>query len=174
MAEAGLFHEKHVELIEGEIFNMAPQRDLHAVTVGLVMAAIQNVFPNDWVRPQLPLSFGMNTDPEPDIAVVSGKPRDYVRLGHHPQTALLVIEVADTSLRYDRQSKCRLYASVGIRDYWIVNLVDSCLEVYRDPAPDASDQTVFTYATKLTLAPDKSLSPLANPTAQIPIADLLP
>ncbi|MBI2370409.1 MAG: Uma2 family endonuclease, partial [Deltaproteobacteria bacterium] len=104
--------------------------------------------------------------------VVPGSPRDY--LDAHPTTALLVVEVADTTLVYDRDLKGSLYARAGIAEYWIVNLTDRALEVYRDPAPSPRARYGSSYQTFQRLSPPDSVSPLAAPWARIAVADLLP
>jgi Uma2 family endonuclease len=174
MAEIGLFRNCRVELLEGVIYEMSPQREIHAATIGLVAAALQRAFPSDWVRQQLPLNFGVRSDPEPDLAVVRGRPRDYVHRDHHPTEALLIVEVAESSLSYDRRKKAAVYAAARIPDYWLVNLVDGVLEVRRDPAGSSDDPTNLVYQTVLTLDHKDTVSPLAAPAAQIPVADLLP
>jgi Uma2 family endonuclease len=87
------------------------------------------------VRAQLPLALSDYDEPFPDLAVVSGSPRDY--LAQHPTSALLVVEVSEASLKTDREVKGSLYASAGIPEYWILNLRERVLEVYREPAADA-------------------------------------
>jgi Uma2 family endonuclease len=87
------------------------------------------------VRIQLPLALSEYDEPFPDLAVVSGSPRDY--LAQHPTSALLVVEVSEASLKTDREVKGSLYASAGIPEYWILNLRERVLEVYREPTADA-------------------------------------
>jgi Uma2 family endonuclease len=120
------------------------------------------------VQVQAPLALGTDSEPEPDVAVISGSRRDYAE---HPQAALLVIEVADSSLRFDRQVKGPLYARAGIPEYWIVNLVDRTLEVYRQPEQrdDAWD-----YRLVQSLRPEESVAPVTLPTQALQVADLLP
>ncbi|MBI4572140.1 MAG: Uma2 family endonuclease [candidate division NC10 bacterium] len=91
------------------------------------------------VRIQLPLALDPSSEPEPDVTVVRGSPRDY--RDAHPSAALLVVEVADTTLSHDRDQKGSLYARAGVADYWIVNLVDQVLEVYRDPGPSPQSRS---------------------------------
>ncbi len=106
---------------------------------------------------------GQDTDPEPDLAVVPGRPRDYAG---HPTTAALVVEVADSSLDFDTNDKRRLYARVAIRDSWVVDVNGRRLLVYRDP--QAGD-----YATQQALGATDAVSPLAVPSATVRVADLL-
>src|SRR5262249_23775846 len=105
-------------------------------------------------------------------AVVAGAPRDY--RDAHPATAVLIVEVAETSLRYDRTQKASLYARSDIAEYWIVNLPDRQLEVYRDPQPDAAQPFGFGYASVRILGEQDRVSPLAAPGVAIAVADLLP
>lgn len=168
MIAAGVFHpESRLELIDGEIVNMTPQGSLHATAVQLAQELLRSVFtPTHTIRVQMPVALGDNSEPEPDIAVVTGSPRDY--RDTHPRTAVLLVEVADASLVFDREQKKALYARNAIPEYWIVNLIDRQLEVYRDPR--GSD-----YAAQTTLRPPESITPLAAPRrSTVFIADLLP
>ncbi|MCL2648461.1 MAG: Uma2 family endonuclease [Phycisphaerales bacterium] len=176
LGEFGMFDGQRVELIEGEIVDMAPQMSPHAIATALTLQELQKAFPDDFVRMQLPLSFGKHSEPEPDLAVVPGKPRDYIRTDHphHPQTALLVIEVSESTLRYDRTRKANLYARAGIKDYWVLNLVKKCLEVMREPVEDKGAELGWRYASYKTLRTGESISPLAKPQAAIAVTDLLP
>jgi Uma2 family endonuclease len=129
--------EDPIELIDGELItHMRPQYSPHATAIQLTVCALGDVFGEGYViRPQLPLRLGAASVPEPDVAVVGGAIRDYVHA--HPSAAALVVEIADSSLAIDRGRKLRLYAREGVPEYWIVNLVDDCVEVYRQPAGEA-------------------------------------
>jgi Uma2 family endonuclease len=168
IADLGFFQDQRVELIEGEIIEMAPQKDVHAGVTGLVQRALENAFDvGYWVRVQLPLHFTNISEPEPDIAVVQGGPRDYIGTGH-PRTALLVVEVSEATLRFDRGKKARLYAAAGIAEYWIVNLIDKCVEVHRFPGGDA-------YTDIKPYKSGESISPLnAAQGAAAAVLDILP
>ena len=133
MIDAGvLTPEDRVELIDGDIIAVTPQKSRHATAVSLAGTALRQAFGDDvHVRSQLPLALDRTSEPEPDIAVVAGSPRDY--RDAHPSTALLIVEIADTSLEFDRTKKAALYARAGILDYWIVNLVDEVVEVHGNP-----------------------------------------
>jgi len=167
MIAAGVFHpEARLELIDGEIINMTPQGSLHVTTTRLAEDRLRLAFPEGHdIRTQMPLALDSSSEPEPDIAVVTGTLMDY--RDAHPDTAALIIEVADSALNFDRQQKKRLYARTGIQDYWIINLIDQQLEVYRDPQGDDYTQTQ-------TLKSGESITPLASPQSSIAIADLLP
>jgi Uma2 family endonuclease len=167
MIAAGVFHpEARLELIDGEIINMTPQGSFHATAVQLATDLIKDTFASEFaIRVQLPLVIDNSSEPEPDLAVVPGTPRDYKDA--HPSTAVLIIEVADTTLSFDRQQKKKLYARAGIQEYWIINLIDQQLEVYRDP--NDSD-----YLKIDTLKSGDAVTPLAAQQSTITIADLLP
>jgi Uma2 family endonuclease len=173
MASLGLFRGQRVELILGQIIEMSPQSSRHATVVLLVQEAVRQAFgPGYVVRSQLPLSVDASSDPEPDIAVVAGDIRDNV--DEHPASALLIVEVADSSLHYDRVTKASIYAKAQIAEYWIVNVVEGIVEVYRSPQPDDAAAAGYTYTKDLTFRRGDVLTPLARPQARIAISDLLP
>jgi Uma2 family endonuclease len=171
MADMGLFHGQRAELIEGEIMVLSPQNWPHTSTVARVAEALRRVMGTGfWVRTQFPLNLS-SSDPEPDVSVVVGRLEDY---SDHPTTAVLIVEVAESSLDYDRTRKASLYARAGIADYWIVNLVENRLEVRRDPRPDPAQLYGHGYASVAALAPPAVVSRLAVPQVSLAAADLLP
>jgi Uma2 family endonuclease len=103
---------------------------------------------------------------------VPGRPRD--SLVEHPASPALLVEVAESRLAFDRGHKGSLYARARIADYWIVNLVDAVLEVYRGPAPDRSAEFGWRYLDVQTLRPGAAIAPLARPDVTVAVADLLP
>lgn len=105
--------------------------------------------------------------------MVAGTPRDHVGKDN-PTSALLIVEVSESTLRYDRRTKGSLYARVGIADYWSLNLVDRMLEVYRKPVKDKKQRFGFGYADRADLGATDLATPLAAPGASIAVADLLP
>ena len=165
--EAGVFEpDARLELVDGDLLAMTPQGSRHATGVDLVADSLRHAFGAGFhVRMQLPLAIDDYSEPEPDVAVVTGGIRDYREA--HPSTALLVVEVADDSLRRDRTVKQRLYARCGIPEYWLLALPDARLEVYRDPTADG-------YRTVTIHRAGDTVSPLARPEARIPVDDLLP
>lgn len=172
LADAGFFRDRRVMLIEGEILAMSPQNEPHARGITLTDWALAAAFgPGFWVRNQCPLDLGLTSDPEPDLAVVPGSPRTNTA---RPTTALLVVEVADTSLAYDTGAKANLYAAGGIADYWVVDLANNRLHVFRDPQPDPAAPHGHRYAGRATLDPAASVTPLAAPASPVKVADLLP
>ncbi len=174
MAEAGIFAPgERVELIEGEIVVKDPQTPPHATAVVLAQEALRALCgPGFDARAQLPLSLGPDSEPEPDAAVVRGTARDYV--DGHPTTANLVVEVADTTLEFDRGRKAAMYARAGIPEYWIVNLPDRVLDVFRDPGPLPDGPAERGYRSVRRVGPPDSVAPLASPAAHVRVADLLP
>ncbi len=171
MAELGFFHGKRVELIEGEIIEMSPMKSPHMTGISLASEILREVFANDFIiRVQGPLSFSGITEPEPDVAVVKGKIRDFTDA--HPKTAELIVEVSDTTLRYDRTKKTGIYAKNKIREYWILNVKNRSLEVYRRPIRDK--KLGFIYTEIQILTEKDSVAPLAKPDAKIKVADILP
>jgi len=164
--EAGFIPEKRVQLVDGEIYLMLPQNPPHASSVTRVSRLLERAFGSGFhARIQLPLACGELHDLEPDIAMVKGEPDDYGQ--EHPRTAALVIEISDSTLAFDRKKKGRAYARALIADYWIVNLIEGCLEVYRQPGKKG-------YKPCEVLESDAIVTPLALPKAKIKVADLLP
>lgn len=126
----GAFTDERVELIRGVIIRMPPQGPTHAAPVSrLTKCLFRAVGGRADIRVQLPLVGPDDSEPEPDFALVP--PGDYDDA--HPSEAWLVIEVADSSLSYDRLTKGPLYAAMGVPEYWIVNLRDGVIEVHRAP-----------------------------------------
>lgn len=174
MADLGMFQDQRVELIDGEIIEMPAHRDVHVAGILLATESQGRAFGRGFcVRVQVPISIVDTSDPEPDVAIVPGTARDYVGKGH-PTTALLVVEISDTTLQYDRGDKASLYARAGIADYWIVNIEDRQLEVLRNPVADPSKRFGYGYADVTLLHEGQTISPLAAPSAVIRVADLLP
>jgi Uma2 family endonuclease len=171
MAELGFFHGKRVELIEGEIIEISPMKSLHASALSLLIQVLGLILTKEFVvRSQLPMSFSGTSEPEPDVAVVKGSIRDYV--GAHPKTAELIAEISDATLRYDRTKKAEIYAKNKIKEYWILNVKNRSLEVYRRPIRDK--KLGFIYTEIQILTEKDSVSPLAKSDAKIKIADILP
>jgi len=171
MADLGFFQGKRVELIKGEIVVMSPMKSPHATSIQLVYRLLSRLFSKGFVvRPQLPLSCSRIDEPEPDIAVVEGDIRDYK--DRHPRSAILVVEVSDTTLGFDREDKAALYAKNRVGEYWILNLKQRCLEVYRRPVKSKS--LGYAYAQISVLSESESISPLARPKSKIKVSHMLP
>ncbi len=138
MGETGILRpDARVELIEGEIIDMAPIGSPHASTVKrLIQLLTEAVHRTAIVSAQDPIILGDFAEPQPDLALL--RPREDYYAGCHPgpEDILLVIEVADTTLRYDRQVKAPLYARHGIPELWLINLEERQLETYQGPNPN--------------------------------------
>lgn len=172
MGDLGLFEGRRVELIDGVVIEKHPAWQAHCVAIGLAQQALQMSLGSDfWVRIQLPVLAGDGCETVPDLAIVLGSPRDYP---DHPATALLVVEIADTSLAFDRGHKAHLYASAGVEDYWVVNLNDNNLDIFRSPTPDPAAPFGHRYAERRTLGNADTITPLAKAEVTINVADLLP
>ncbi len=173
LVDLGLFRGDPVELIAGQLVVAEPQGSYHATAVGAADDALRAVLPPGWiVRAQMPVALDAESAPEPDLVVVAGTRTDYRE--SHPAGAALILEVSDSSLDFDRQHKGSLYARAGVADYWIVNLIDRVLEVYRDPGPDPAAPYGCRYRSVQTLTPPASVVPLALPSVSIAVAHLLP
>jgi Uma2 family endonuclease len=171
LAEVGVLRpEEKVELIDGQIVAMSPHGPVHSALVSRIVAQFVELFPRDryCVRPQCTMVLGEAHAPEPDIAVVEGPCEDHER--ELPRTALLIVEVADSSVSFDRGRKADIYARAGIPEYWLVDVGGGRVEVRRDPSS-------IGYQLIRLLRPEDALSPLAlGPAATrgLLAADLLP
>jgi Uma2 family endonuclease len=174
LIDVGVFQPgEPIELLGGLLIVAEPQGDAHFTAIRLAEDALRATFGPGWeVRPQGPIALDAESEPEPDVAVVPGTVRDY-RDGH-PTHAVLVVEVAESSLRRDREDKGSLYARAGIADYWIVNLVDRVLEVFREPGPEPAAPFGWRYQSVTIVGPEGSVVPLAARDSRIRVADLLP
>jgi len=124
------------------------------------------------VRTQGPIGLDDESEPEPDVAVVPGTPEDY--RSAHPSRPVLTVEVAESSLAGDRQRKGSVYARAGLADYWILNLGDRVLEVYREPAADPTALFGWRYARREVFPSSAEVRPLALPGVATRVMDLLP
>jgi Uma2 family endonuclease len=172
LVDLGAFEGEPVELIDGLLVVAEPQGSHHASTVGTVGDALRARLPDGWlVRVQMPLALGDLSEPEPDLAVVPGTWADY--RAEHPARPALIVEVAETSLVFDRGEKASLYARGGIHDYWVVNLVDRVLEVFRAPEPDPTAPHGFRYRTRERLGPETVIALQELPSVRMSVSDLL-
>jgi Uma2 family endonuclease len=162
-----------IELLDGLLLVKEPQHSPHRTGVLLVAKALERAFGVGWfVQTHSPIILDDRSEPEPDVCVVEGSPRDYVL--SHPTRPALVVEVAASGLRVARGRKTQAYARAGITDYWIVNLIDRVLEVHREPARPGPARRVWGYAAIDSFGAGRAVSPLAVPAARISVADLLP
>lgn len=154
MGESGIIlPDERVELIEGEIIQMTPIGPPHiGAVIHLNTLLVRGAGDLAMVSPQLPVRLGDLSMPQPDLALLKARSNFYTDVHPRENDVLLAIEVADSSVRYDRRVKLPLYARFGIPEYWIVNIPETCIEVYRIPAGD-SYQEFRRYVTGEYLAP---------------------
>ncbi|MEO7667396.1 MAG: Uma2 family endonuclease [Dehalococcoidia bacterium] len=170
LVERGLLEaDDHVELLEGLIVASPAQGPLHASVTMCVDAALRRAIGDRAsIRIQMPLLVGPRSAPEPDVALVPGAPVDNYR-DRHPSHALLVVEIAESSLPQDRLTKLRVYARAGVAEYWTVNLRDRCVEIHAEPDVDKR-----VYAALRTAGIGDVVELVALPGAKIAMADLIP
>ncbi len=171
MADHGMFHGERVELLGGAVVAKSPHNPPHCNSVTRANGLLVRTFGEGYlVRCQLPLSLGEGNEPEPDFAVVTEAMMHGIT--RHPTRPLLVIEVSDSSLGYDRKEKGSLYAAASIQDYWIVNLVDHRLERYTRPRKDARAPFGWSYAVREVFKPSEEVAPLAEPERRVQVGKL--
>ena len=162
-----------IELLDGLLLLKEPQSSQHRTAVLLAATALERAFGDGWfVQTQSPIVLDGRSEPEPDVCVVRGSPRDYVE--SHPTSPVLVVEVAQSGLAMARGRKAAAYARAGIRDYWIVDLIDRAVEVHREPAARLATRGRPGYASVAILRPPAAVAPVSAPSALVAIADLLP
>lgn len=166
MVAKGFFRpEERIELVDGVIYEMAPQSAGHAVAVRLARQVLGRIFSTGFdLLVQMPLALGEDSEPELDLAVVPGSPGDHI--SSHPASAVQIVQVSEMSLSRDRE-KASLYARAGIPDYWILVLGGRKLEALRDPQGGI-------YRSRTVLNAADRISPLASPEATISVGELLP
>ena len=175
LIEIGFFHpEERLELIEGIMrpeSRISPRR---AETIRKMTAFFSaKLSDNAHVRVRSPLTFvEESSEPEPDFALAFPRSGGYADRHPSAEDVLLAVEVAQSSLRYDREVKIPLYAAAGIREYWIVNLIDDVIEIYRQPTVLASGAAG--YAEKSILAGDDQIAPEAFPDCTVAVNAIIP
>jgi len=160
----GHFEDERIELLAGVLVEMSPQGVAHSHAVRkLTELFVLGLRGRGALSPQLPLALSDDSEPEPDIVV--SPPGEYTE--DHPSEALLIVEVAESSLRKDRRIKGLLYSAARVPEYWIVNLVDRVVEIHRDPQPEG-------YATIARVGRGETVAPLRFPDLAIRVDDILP
>jgi len=174
LIELGIFQpDEDIELIGGELIVAEPQGAPHYTAIRRTAKALEAAFGRGWeVRTEGPLALDDESEPEPDVAVVPGRPEDYSR--SHPSRPVLTVEVSESSLGADRVRKGSLYARAGLAEYWVLNLIDRVLEVYREPAPDAGAPFGWRYTRSEVFSASAFVTPLATPAARVAVSALLP
>ncbi len=168
MFEAGILdNDERVELIAGQIIQMAAKGTPHTAIVACTWKLLEDLLSSDvLIRPQEPIHLNDHSEPEPDLALVRADPRFYV--DHHPvpSEVYLIVEVADTTLKKDCGIKAIAYAQAGIADYWVLDINAKQLHVFRNPSQDG-------YQVHEVLSEDGSLSLLAFPTVNVTVREML-
>ena len=169
MAEVGILKpNERVELIEGEILVMAPIGPVHAADVDEFIAVFGQYAPGRFrIRIQNPLRLNDGSEPEPDVALVRLRADRYTRSHPTPADVLLVVEVSDSSLEYDRNVKAHLYGRNGVPETWVKNLPEDCIERFTEPGPEG-------YAQHTIHRRGETLAPVLLPDLELAVADLLP
>jgi Uma2 family endonuclease len=173
LGKSGLFADRKTLLIDGEVYVMTMPAPPHDLSVGLVDDWLRAVFATGFhVRNQMGFDVGTRNDPGPDLAVIAGSRRDLA--GRTPTTAVMIVEVADSSLAMDTTTKAELYATAGVPDYWVIDLENRKLIVFRDPVPLPAGLGATAYRTRKTYGPNDAVAPLAAPAAMVKVGDMLP
>jgi Uma2 family endonuclease len=164
LAELGEFGDERVELLYGTVVRMSPKGPAHESVSQRMNRAFVRLFDcRASVRIQSPFAASDGSEPEPDLALVPLG--DYPDA--HPTSAHLLVEIANSSLAFDRGVKAKLYAECNVPEYWIVNLVDGCVEVY-------TESIRGTYARVTPYRIGDRIRPLAFPEIEVSVADILP
>ena len=169
MAEVGILKpNERVELIEGDIIVMPPIGPEHADNVDELNEVLARYAPGRYrVRIQNPVRLSDESEPEPDVALLRRRPEGYGAAHPTPTDVLLVIEVANSSLEYDRSIKAHIYGRSGVPETWVRNLPEDCIERFSEPGPDG-------YAQHTIHRRGENLTPVSMPGLELAVADLLP
>jgi Uma2 family endonuclease len=175
MSRLGILRpDEKFELIAGEIIVKMTQNKPHIAAVWKTTHALESAFGSGvTVLAQATLVLATDGAPEPDVMAVTGGIDDSPHIPTQDDV-LLVVEVSDSTLSYDRGRKAAYYAEAGIADYWIVNLIDRCLEVRRNPVPAPDTPFGFAYSSRETFHEGETVAPLAAPQSPVAVSGLLP
>ncbi len=173
LEEMEFFQGDRTELINGEIVSMAAKGTKHTVCCSNLIAQLSVLVNGQAIlRCQDPIFLPPNSEPEPDFAIVRDREDNYLTGHPTPEDILLVIEIADSSLDYDREIKGTIYAEAGIEHYWLFNLIDNHLESYRDPYRDA--QGKGKYAQRSYVLPHQAIALPNLADVSIELSKILP
>jgi Uma2 family endonuclease len=169
MSELGILDPgERTELIAGQIVLKAPKSAPHVLTLRLLAMTLEKLLNRPvFVRTQDPIHLDDYSEPEPDLAIVQGTVLDYADRHPRPSDIHLLVEVADSTLKQDCEIKDKLYAQAGIADYWVVDLKNRQLHIFRNPTPTG-------YTSHLILSEPSEISPLAFPHITIALTAILP
>ncbi|MBV6628012.1 MAG: Uma2 family endonuclease [Rivularia sp. (in: Bacteria)] len=162
MIEAGIFNNRRVELLKGEIVEMSPEGEPHAyfsTEAGEYLS--QLLARRAKVRSAKPITLPNNSEPEPDIAIVKPLGREYLQHHPYPEDIYWLIEYSNSSLGKDLETKTKIYAEVGIIEYWVINLKKRQLIIFREPSDGE-------YASKFTVT-EGTINPLAFPDIAVSV-----
>ena len=165
------FDGKRVERLRGEIIEMSGVNWPHVVASHKTTQLLIKIFQDHaWINIGNPIPTD-DSDPQPDVMVVPGRFEDY---HDHPTTALLIVEVSDSTLFKDTTLKAEIYATAGVLDYWVIDVENRQLHVFRDPVTLSQELGATAYQSHVTLGETDSVSPLALPNQSIRVAEMLP
>jgi Uma2 family endonuclease len=170
MGELGILQpDERTELIEGQVLFMAAKGTPHTVALRLLSRALDTALANlpFHVITQDPILLNDFSEPEPDCLIASGTILDYISCHPNPSDIALIVEVADSTLKYDTQVKDKIYAQSGVTDYWVLDVKNRQLHVFRNP-------TAQGYSSHLILAEPNQISPLAFPGISVTLTGILP
>jgi Uma2 family endonuclease len=173
VAKGFITPDDRVELLEGILTNKIPEGPSHRIANGKARRALEAILPTGWyLDTQEPITLD-DSEPEPDLAIIRGRTEDYAARHPIPAEVPLIVEVADSSLRRDREDKRRIYARNAIAVYWIVNVADRVIDVFTDPSGPVLTPD---YAKTATYRPGDAIPVvLAGATiGTVNVTDLLP
>ena len=163
----GYLQEGRYELVLGEIVQKMGQGRWHIIIGMRIIKILEDVFGFDRLQAQSTLPLGENGEPEPDLAVLNQSIEQFTDEEPTEKDTVLVVEVSNTTLAYDLSRKVRQYGNVGIPEYWVIDIPNRLLHVFREP-------TETGYASEAILTTDDEVRPLAAPDKPVRVADLLP
>jgi Uma2 family endonuclease len=169
MSESGILNtNERTELIAGQIILMTAKGSPHVTSLSLLANALRDQVGNlALVRTQDPIQLDDFSEPEPDLVIAQGDVLDYADHHPYPNNVYLVVEVADSTLKKDCEIKDKVYAQAGITDYWVLDIKNRQLHVFREPTPTG-------YTSHLILTEPKQISPLAFPKVALTLTAILP
>ena len=165
------FQSQNLELIEGELINRMGKGTLHSSVVAMLVALLGRIFGPSSVMPEPSIDVSQEdnptSEPEPDVLVIAGEALSYAYRRPGPADIRLLVEVADTSLAFDRTVKAGLYARAGIADYWVVDVMGRKVHVHREPVAGR-------YGSVMTYAVGEEITPLAAPEGRLRVESAFP
>ena len=169
MSDVGILDaNERTELITGKIVLMTAKGTPHVIALQLAASNLQSQLNHiALIRTQDPIELDDFSEPEPDLVIVKGKILDYTDRHPSPEDVYLVVEIADSTLKKDCEVKDKLYARSNISDYWVIDVKNRQVHIFRTPTPTG-------YASHLILSESQTISPLAFPSIVIPISSILP